>query len=358
MKLKNLPYCILMFSLFGASSLNAEVLNHGVSKPSEFSYVNNIQAKVSGMATDAGMTSPKTAIVLNSGAASISLIDMETRKVKKTYSVGKEPHHLMLMPDKKSLLVANAAGNNVVIVDALSGEMIKKVSNIIDPYQIGYSPDKKWFVVAGNRLNRLDIYAADRQELQLLKTLKLSETPSHIAFSSDSKVAFLTLQDSDELAAIDLTTQTLLWKMPTGKTPAGIWMTPGDKYLLVGLTGSDAVQVIDWRLKKEIKQIKTGRGAHNFRPLGDQRHVFVTNRVDSTISLLDMQTLEKINDIKGLPSGPDCMDITPDGKELWVTFRFSKKVGVINIASLKLETIIPVGKSPHGVFFSPNAGWE
>ena len=146
--------------------------------------------------------------------------------------------------------------------------------------------------------------------------------------------------------------------MPTGPTPAGLWMTPGDQYLLVGITGADYVEVIDWRTRQAIKRIPTGKGAHNFRPQGDRKHVFVTNRVASTISLIDMQALSKVGEITGLPAGPDDMEITPDGKNLWVTFRFAKKVGIIDIPSMKLATVIPVGKSPHGVFFYPRAAWE
>ena len=301
---------------------------------------------------------PKLAIVLNSAEASVSLIDMSTRKVIKTVPVGKEPHHLMLTPDQKTLLIANAAGNDVQLMNPVNGELTGKIPEIIDPYQIGYSPNHKWFIANGNRLDRVDIYAADGANLKLAKTIKLAKTPSHIAYTSDSKIAFITLQDSSELAAIDLATQTLLWKMPTGNTPAGLWMTPGDQYLLVGITGEDNVQVIDWKNRKEIKRILTGKGAHNFRPLGDKKQVFVSNRIASTISLINMQTLEKVGDITGLPSGPDDMEITPDGKTMWVTFRFAKKVGVIDIPSMKLIATIPVGKSPHGVFFTPRAAWE
>jgi len=301
---------------------------------------------------------PKLAIILNSGEASVSLIDMPTRQVIKTIPVGKEPHHLMMTPDQKTLLIANAAGNDVVLMNPSTGELTGKIPNIIDPYQIGYSPNHKWFVANGNRLDRVDIYAADGANLKLAKTVKLAKTPSHIAFTADSKIAFITLQDSSELAAIDLETQNVLWVMPTGKVPAGLWMTPGDQYLLVGITGDDYVQVIDWKAHKEVKRIPTGKGAHNFRPLGDKKHVFVSNRIASTISLINMQTLEKEGDITGLPAGPDDMEITPDGKTLWVTFRFSKKVGVIDIPSMKLMTVIPVGKSPHGVFFYPRASWE
>ena len=290
---------------------------------------------------------PKLAIILNSGEASVSLIDMPTRQVMKTIPVGKEPHHLMMTPDQKTLLIANAAGNDVVLMNPSTGELTGKIPNIIDPYQIGYSPNHKWFVANGNRLDRVDIYAADGANLKLAKTVKLAKTPSHIAFTADSKIAFITLQDSSELAAIDLETQNVLWVIPTGKVPAGLWMTPGDQYLLVGITGDNYVQVIDWKARKEVKRIPTGKGAHNFRPLGDKKHVFVSNRIASTISL-----------ITGLPAGPDDMEITPDGKTMWVTFRFSKKVGVIDIPSMKLMTVIPVGKSPHGVFFYPRASWE
>lgn len=301
---------------------------------------------------------PKLAVVLNSGEASVSLIDMPKRKVIKTVPVGKEPHHLMMTPDQKTLLIANAAGNDVVLMNPTTGELTGRIPDIIDPYQIGYSPNNKWFVANGNRLDRVDVYHAQGADLKLAKSVKLGKTPSHVAFTADSKLAFITLQDSNELAAIDLDTQTVVWKMTTGKVPAGVWMTPGDQYLLVGITGEDNVQVIDWKNRKEVKRIFTGKGAHNFRPLGDKKHVFVSNRIASSISMINMQTLEKVGDINGLPAGPDDMEITPDGKTLWVTLRFSKKVGVIDIPSMKLVSVIPVGRSPHGVFFTPRASWE
>ena len=312
----------------------------------------------SGLIVQAAEPVKRAAIVLNSGEASISLIDMDKRTVYKNFYVGKEPHHLMITPDQKSVLVANAASDDVVFLDPKTGRIQSRLPNIIDPYHIGYSPDKKWFVAAGNRLDRVDIYSANNQELKMVKIVKAAKTPSHIAFTSDSKLTFVTLQDSNELIAIDLATQEIVWRMTVGKMPAGVWMTPGDKYLMVGLTGSDSVKVIDWRTQKIVKDIKTGRGAHNFRPLGDKKHIFLTNRVDSTISIIDMDKMEKVDDIKGLPSGPDCMDVTADGKELWVTFRFAKKVGIIDIASRKLISTIPVGRSPHGIFFHPSAPWE
>jgi len=311
-----------------------------------------------GVAQAAKPAEPTLAVVLNSGDATVSLVDMKTRTVTKTISIGKEPHHVMLTPDEKTLLVANAMGNDIALMNPLTGEVTGRIPKIIDPYHIGYSPDNRWFITAANRLDRVDIYAANGADLKLAKTITVGKTPSHIAFTADSKLAFVTMQDSNDLAVIDLVNQTLLWKIPTGPAPAGLWMTPGDQYLLVGITGADYVQVIDWRNRREVKKIITGKGAHNFRPQGDRKHVFVTNRIASTISLLNMQTLEKVGEITGLPAGPDDMELTPDGKQLWVSFRFARKAGVIDVPSMKLVNVIPVGKSPHGIFFHPRAPWE
>ena len=46
----------------------------------------------------------------------------------------------------------------------------------------------------------------------------------------------------------------------------------------------------------------------------------------------------------------DCLDITSDGKELWVTQRFLRRVAVVDLTQMKMVASIAVGKSPHGVF--------
>lgn len=293
-------------------------------------------------------------VVLNSRDATISLLDQTTYAEIKTIPVGKEPHHLMATPDNKSLIVASATGNELVFLDPKTGEIQRRIKDISDPYQIGFSPDQKWFLANALRLDRVDIYRFDGKDLKLAKRLPLAKLPSHMAFSADSSTAFITQQGSDEISAIDLETQTVKWTLPVGKLPAGIAMTPDDKFLLVGIMGSDYIEVIDWRSKKTVKRIKAGEGAHNFRALGDKRHTFVSNRIANTINIIDEKTLENVGTIN-VPGGPDCMELTEDGKTLWVTLRWIKKVAVIDVASKKVIRLIPVGRSPHGVFFANNA---
>ena len=293
-------------------------------------------------------------VVLNSRDATVSLLDQATYQETGTFAVGKEPHHLMATPDNKSLIVASAVSNELIFLDPRSGKIQRRVPDIIDPYQIGFSPDNKWFVSNALRLDRVDLYSYNGQDLRLHKRLPLAKMPSHMAFTQDSKIVFITQQGSDQVSAIDLGTQTVKWTMPVGKLPAGIAMTPDEKYLLVGIMGSDYVEVIDWRAQKTVKRIKAGAGAHNFRLTGDKRFIFVSNRVSNTINIIDQEKLENVGTID-VPGGPDCMELTEDGKTLWVTLRWIKKVAVIDVPSRKVIKLIPVGRSPHGVYFINHA---
>lgn len=293
-------------------------------------------------------------VVLNSRDATVQLLDQTSYKSLQTFSVGKEPHHLMPTPDNKSLIVASAVGNELIFLDPKSGQVQRRVKDVLDPYQIGFSPDQKWFVAASLRLDRIDIYKYDGVNVTLSKRIPLPKLPSHIAFDAKSTMAFITQQGSDQVSGVDLKTQQVKWTIPVGKLPAGIAMTPDDKYLLVGIMGSDYVEVIDWRAQKTVKRIKAGEGTHNFRAQGDNRYTYVSNRVSNTINIIDQKTLENVGTIN-VPGGPDCMEVSDDGKTMWVTLRWIKKVAVIDLPSRKVVKMIPVGRSPHGVFFANSA---
>jgi YVTN family beta-propeller protein len=70
--------------------------------------------------------------------------------------------------------------------------------------------------------------------------------------------------------------------------------------------------------------------------------------------VLDLNTLESVGSI-AVPGGPDCMEVTADGKTMWVTQRWLKKVSVVDLASRKVIKSIPVGRSPHGIYFHNRA---
>lgn len=289
--------------------------------------------------------------VLNSLDANVSVIDPVEWKEIKRIATGKEPHHLYLTPDEKSLIIANALGDSLTFVDPRSAEIQRTVRGILDPYQLRFSPDMKWFVTVGNRLNHVDIYRWDGSGLTLAKRIATGKTPSHVWIDSRSTTVYATMQDSDELVAIDLPTQALKWRAKTGPLPADVFGTPDDRFLLIGLTGGEGVEVYDvtGAAPRLVQTIKTGKGAHAFRAAGDRRHVYVSNRVADTISKIDYQTMAVVDSYPA-PSGPDCMDLSADGKLIFVASRWAKKLSVIDTTTRQVVRQVRVGKSPHGVW--------
>jgi YVTN family beta-propeller protein len=294
--------------------------------------------------------------VLNSLDATISIIDPKTFQEVRRVPTGKEPHHLYLSPDEKSLLVANALADSLTLIDPKTGNVQRVIERIADPYQLRFSPDMKWLVTVANRLNHVDIYKSTPHpgggvDVVLAKRISTGKTPSHVNIDSKSTVAYVTMQDSDELIAIDLLTQVPRWKISVGKMPADVFLTPDDKQLLIGLTGDSFAEVYDISGPKPVltKRIKTGEGAHAFRAWGDKRHVLLSNRVANTISKIDLQTMTVVATYPA-PGGPDCMDLSPDGKTIFVTSRWARKLTMIDTVTQKVIRQVPVGRSPHGVW--------
>jgi YVTN family beta-propeller protein len=289
--------------------------------------------------------------ILNSKDADVSVIDPVSWKEIKRFATGKEPHHLYLTPDEKSLIIANAFSDSLTFVDPRTAEIQRTVRGILDPYQLRFSPDMQWFVTAANRLNHVDIYRWDGRDLTLAKRIPTGKTPSHIWIDSKSTTAYVSMQDSDELVAVDLPQQRLKWRIKTGPLPADVFGTPDDRFLLVGLTGGEGVEVYDLSLPvpARVQLIPTGKGAHAFRAVGDRRHVLVSNRVANTISKIDYQTMTVVDEFPG-PSGPDCMELTADGRYILLASRWAGKLSVIDTTTRQVVRQIRVGKSPHGVW--------
>src|SRR4051794_4136236 len=227
------------------------------------------------------------AFVINSASASISIIDMTTRREMRRVPALREPHHLMPSPDGKSLLVGDTAGNQMLFLDPMTGELQRRVS-VADPYQLGFSPNGKFLVVNGLARNQVDVY--EPATMALIKRFPVNSTPSHLAFSPDSRTVFVSLQGSDKLAAFDLSAMAPLWTQPVGPTPAGVLWLNGK--VLVANMGSDYVAVVDPASGQVVNRIVTGKGAHNLFLSPDKKILWVNNRASGTTTALDADSLK------------------------------------------------------------------
>jgi YVTN family beta-propeller protein len=284
------------------------------------------------------------AFVVNSNDANISVIDMDTHQVVNTIPMLREPHHLVLSPDAKSLVVGDTAGNSLFFLDPHTGALQRRVT-VSDPYQLLYSPNGKLLTTAGLARNQIDIL--DATTLKLLHRIPARTMPSHIAYSPDSAVVFVSLQGTDRLIAIRTADGGVLWNTKVGTTPAGVLWDRG--HILVGIMGEAHVAVVDPATGRVVRTIATGKGAHTLFYSPDGKSLWGTNRVEGSITEIDPVTLTVRRTLK-VPGGPDDLEFSPDG-HIWAALRFAQSAAVIDPQTGAIERI-HVGRSPHGIWLT------
>lgn len=294
------------------------------------------------MATPAGAD---LVYVLNSGDASVSVLDGRERAELRRMPVLREVHHAVLTPDGGTLVIGDSGGNELIFLDPVSGE-VRRRERISNPYHLEYSPDGKYLVVASLRRDQIDIY--DAGTMALLRRISQPDKPSHVAFSPDSRFAYVTLQGTGEVVAVELATREPVWTVPVGPEPAGIIWHRGR--LLVGLMGSSDFVQIDPGSREVRHAFTVGRGAHVVMAAPDGKSLYATARVESGVWEVDAETLE-VRRRFDVPGGPDCIAFDPEGR-LWMTLRWLGRVGVLDPRTGALDQI-RVGRSPHGIFVMP-----
>ncbi len=296
----------------------------------------------------AWLTAPARAdlvYVLNSGDATISVIDARDRSEIRRMPVLREVHHLVLTPDGSTLVIGDSAGNELIFMNPANGEVLRR-ERISNPYHLEYSPDGRVLAIASLRRDQIDLY--DAATLALIIRIRQPDKPSHIAFSPDSSMAYVTLQGSGEVAAVDIARREVAWTVPVGPEPAGIIWHRGR--LLVGLMGSADFVALDPDTREVSRAFTVGRGAHIAMPSPDGRFLYATARVESGVWQIDAETLQVLRRFEA-PGGPDCIAFDPEGR-LWVTLRWIGRVAVIDPRSGTVEQV-RVGRSPHGIFVMP-----
>jgi DNA-binding beta-propeller fold protein YncE len=120
---------------------------------------------------------------------------------------------------------------------------------------------------------------------------------------------------------------------------------------------ANGVWLIDARRLRRLGFIRTGTGAHGLQVARDGRRLFISNRGEGSVSVLDMRDNRLLAKWR-IPGGgsPDMGGITPDGTVMWWGGRYDGVVYAMSTVNGRLLAKIPVGNGPHGVCVFPQPG--
>jgi YVTN family beta-propeller protein len=204
------------------------------------------------------------------------------------------------------LLVLNKEEATLHIIDPASGKLLGRVSTGAGPHEVVVSDDGKFAYVAnygtgqapGNTLSVIDLAA--QKEIRRVEISPLSRP--HGLWWANGRVYF-TAEADRKIARYDPATNNMDWLFETGQN-----------------------------------------GTHMVVLSKDGRTIATTNIASDTVSLIEQNAGgEWTHTVVPVGRGPEGLDLSPDGRELWVAHSRDGGVSVIDVTSKKVAHTIPVG---------------
>jgi YVTN family beta-propeller protein len=295
--------------------------------------------------------------VPNTESNTVSVIDPQTYTVVDTLHVGRQPQHVTPSFDMKTLWVLNDKGNSLTAIDPTTGKLGITVV-VDDPYNMYYTPDGKYAIVVAEEMMRLMF--RDVQSMHLKDSVWFNcKGIDHMDFSADGTYLIASCEFGNKLIKVDVETHKKLASIELGPHtgPQDVKLSPDGKVFYIADMHADGVHLVDGDQAKKIGFIPTGKGAHGLYVSRDSKVLYVSNRYEGTISVIDFRTREVVKKWE-LPGGgsPDMGGVSADGKVLWLSGRYHAEVYAIDAADGHLIAKIPVGKGPHGLCVYPQPG--
>ena len=323
---------------------------------------NNIYSEAGANMLGANAQKSKSyAYVPNTKSGDVWVIDAQTFQVVNKFKVGIEVQHVVPSYDMSALYATDDQGDVIRRIDPVTGEAGDTIP-VLDPYNMYFTPDGKSAISVAEKYRTLVWYDPTTWQEQSRLNLPDCQGVDHGDFTPDGRTAVFSCEFDGRVAVVDMVNRSLIRMidMPTRNTtmgPQDLRIAPDGSKFYIADSDYDGVWVLDKDLQTVTKHIPTGNGAHGLYFSRDATKLYVTNRLEGSISVLDAYTGDPITKWQ-LPGGgsPDMGNVSADGSQLWLSGRYDNVVYVISTTDGSLIKTIPVGNGPHGLALMPQPG--
>ena len=295
--------------------------------------------------------------VPNSESNTVDEIDPRTYRVVRHFSTGALPQHVVPSWDLKTLWVANDDGNSLTPIDPDTGAPGKPIS-VADPYNMYFTPNGRYAIIVAERLGRLDF--RDPHTMRLHRSVPVPcKGVDHMDFTANGRYALASCEFSGEMIVLDVEREKILNRvmLRAGGMPQDVKLSPNGRVFYVADMASNGVWLINAYTFHKVGFIHTGMGAHGLYASRDSRYLYVSNRMEGSVSLISFRTRHVVKKWR-LPGGgsPDMGGVSADGRVLWLTGRYSGVIYAISTRTGHLLHAVKVGAGPHGACVWPQPG--
>jgi YVTN family beta-propeller protein len=171
---------------------------------------------------------------------------------------------------------------------------------------------------------------------RLLALVPLKGNAEDWALSEDQGRLYVATPSSDQITVIDTSRWDKVATVAPVPRPSRLALQPDGHYLWAVYSapgGESGVAAIATNGTKLVRLIATGKGTHEIAFDRDGSHVFVTNRDDGTVTMVDVRTLTKVIDLR-TGKGPASIAYSSASQMLYVTHEQEGTIAVLDPRAL------------------------
>lgn len=325
----------------------------------------------------AGMMNPKWArdpyliYVPSSSSDTVTEINPRTRKIVRTFAAGGQPNHITPSWDGSVLWVNNTYGSSLTPVSPRTGKPGRPMP-VADPYNLYFTPAGKDAMVMAEALHRIDFRDPRTMRLRYSMPVPCAGV-NHLDFTANGGYAVASCEFSAKLLWINISERRVVKTLTLGtpmsapmsgagpgrpySMPQDVRLSANGKIFYVADMAANGIWLIDAHRFKVIRFMHTGAGTHGFMVSRNGKYLYISNRGEGSISVLDFATSSLIHKWR-IPGGgsPDMGGVSPDGKRMWWSGRYNGVIYEMSTVNGRLLAEIPVGAGPHGLCVFPQPG--
>ncbi len=207
---------------------------------------------------------------------------------------------------------------------------------------------------SGNSLSILDA-----NSMKLLSDIPVGDSPHEVVVSADGKTAFVAnyggRTPGSSFSVIDLRSRKEIRRvslLPLIR-PHGIQEIGGKIYFTA--ESSRAIARYDPKTDKVDWIMGTGQNAsHMIVGSKDERRFYTANIAANNVTMFELQSIPPArSQITQIPVGkqPEAIDLSPNGKEVWVGLNGDAAIDIVDTASKKVSGRVKLGARPYRVRF-------
>jgi DNA-binding beta-propeller fold protein YncE len=158
----------------------------------------------------------------NVGPGTVSVLDLEARKVVKVIAISKNTQRISISPDNSMVFTSDQTKPQLAVIDTASNTVKKWVPLEATGYGTASTPDGRWLLVP--MMDADAVAVVDLKTLEVARNVALPahSHPQEAVVRPDGKTAYVSSDTLGQVAEIDLATWKVVRMIPTGKGTDGL----------------------------------------------------------------------------------------------------------------------------------------